>query len=754
LNSSPEDIVIAVFYGLKNRIKLLLFCVLTVYKAGYAQSTQIMINDKMTHRPVPFAQVMIVHSGEKKPIILLSDQKGIADIPVSPPFSLSIKSMGYKPYYNTINTKKPDTIFLSPDYLILDKIIVTGQFRPQTVDKSIYSIDVIDNRQITLKAAGNLGDLMRNNPAFQYRSQDILGDEIRIRGLTGEHVKILIDGMPVTGRQGDRIELDQLSLNSIDHVEIIEGPMSIIYGSNAMAGAINLITSDFSKEELLAGINAYYETLGIYNFDAIFSRRIGKHTFSVNAGRNFNSGWGPVDTARNKIWKPKLQYIAGGTYRFKSEKVSLHYTTDFLDEELRDLGPLTLENLYEKALDGYHYTTRWNNSLNIIGKIGTNLALNIQSGYSYYQKRKVTYLNDLVHLEKIIADNPLLQDTTRFHLFTERGYLSGSYEKLEYQSGIDVSYETAEGKRTQGRQEISDIAGFLNIIYTPIDILSIQPGLRIMHNSKFDAPLVYAFNIKYNPGPLTMRASYVKGFNAPSLKQLYLEFIDNNHEVYGNPSLKAETGNSYNVSADYAINFDKSSVTLSASVFYNSIRNAIQLAVDTLRPGWGTYFNVEGENYKTKGVELNISSYLFSRLTLNGGLIATGQNRMDKPGSYLYSTDFSFSGICRVPRYNSEIALYYKHSGDFLEFAGNFNASGELDGIAQRNINGYNILDITYSRYLLRQRLIVSAGVKNLFNVKLVDSAGNLNFHGSSSNETAIGYGRTYFIKLGYKFDK
>ena len=82
----------AISYGFNNRKKLLLLPFMILFIAGHAQPTQLMISDKITHQPVPFAQVTILLSGEKKPLILLSDQKGTADIPVVPPFVISIKS--------------------------------------------------------------------------------------------------------------------------------------------------------------------------------------------------------------------------------------------------------------------------------------------------------------------------------------------------------------------------------------------------------------------------------------------------------------------------------------------------------------------------------------------------------------------------------------------------------------------------------------------------------------------------------------
>ncbi len=92
------------------------------------------------------------------------------------PSIIEISCVGYKDLSDTILTTEIHTIELSPDYYQLDQVVVTGQFRPQPVDKSIYKIRVIDNRQIKLKAATNVGDLLKNDLSFQYRSEGVLGD--------------------------------------------------------------------------------------------------------------------------------------------------------------------------------------------------------------------------------------------------------------------------------------------------------------------------------------------------------------------------------------------------------------------------------------------------------------------------------------------------------------------------------------------------------------------------------------------------
>lgn len=725
------------------------------FRISYSQPVVIQLKDKISGMPVEYAYVTFRQVHGPVTDKQITDIKGEVILKTSLPSIIEISCVGYKDLSDTIRTTETHIIDLSPDYYQLDQVVVTGQFRPQPVDKSIYKIRVIDDRQFQLKAASNVGDLMKNDLSFQYRSEGVLGDFIRIRGLSGEYVKILIDGMPVTGRMGDQIDLGQLTLNNVDHIEIIEGPMSVVYGSSALAGAINIVTSDYSDKKLQAQAGIYYETIGTYNANLNFSTRFGQNTFAINGARNFFSGWGPYDTARFQMWKPKLQYLGGLSYQYKKKNLMAGYNTDYLHEELRDLGIPAPDDSTMIALDGYHYTTRWNNRANFSNTFNDDFVMNLQAGYSYYQKRKITYVNDLVYLEKAIHPSSDMNDTTTFQMFSARGFVSNiPGKKYEYQTGFDMNYESASGKRTSGYQYISDISGFMNFIYRPLPVISLQPGIRVMYNSNYKAPLIYAFNVKYSPAHFVLRASYAKGFRAPSLKQLYLEFIDNNHHVFGNPDLKAETANNSSVSLTYDNTVNRHAVNLQLDLFYNAIDNAIQLAVDLQNPGYGMYFNVDKGQYKTKGAEFKIGYRFSPSLELNAGGIRTGRSLFEDRNHFVYSTDWVVSAVYRIEKYKSQVAVFYKYTDSYLDFAGNYDATGQLEGTSQQYRAGYHTLDLTVTKDLLEDRLNISAGFKNILNVKLVNSFGSIDPHSTSEGGGAAGYGRTFFFGLLYTFSK
>ncbi|MEL6132646.1 MAG: TonB-dependent receptor plug domain-containing protein, partial [Bacteroidota bacterium] len=129
----------------------------------------------------------------------------------------------------------------SQDYAV-DSVVITGQYTPQSLDQAIHPIRTISAEKIERMAAVNLGDVLENELNIRLSQDNILGQSLSIQGLSGENVKILIDGVPVIGRQNGNIDLGQLNLLGIERIEVVEGPLSVNYGTQALAGTINLIT--------------------------------------------------------------------------------------------------------------------------------------------------------------------------------------------------------------------------------------------------------------------------------------------------------------------------------------------------------------------------------------------------------------------------------------------------------------------------------------------------------------------------------
>lgn len=167
-------------------MKLVLLLV-SVFALGpvSAQPVIVQLKDRISGTPVEYAYVIatpLQGSSEEK---LLTDERGEAALQTALPVIVYVSCIGYRNFTDTLFAGNSHTLSLSPEFYQLDQVVVTGQFRPQSVDKSIYKIDVIDARQMQLKGANTMGDLLKNELSFQYRSEGVLGDFIRIRGLWG-----------------------------------------------------------------------------------------------------------------------------------------------------------------------------------------------------------------------------------------------------------------------------------------------------------------------------------------------------------------------------------------------------------------------------------------------------------------------------------------------------------------------------------------------------------------------------------------
>lgn len=126
---------------------------------------------------------------------------------------------------------------------ILDELVVTGQYRPQSLKNSVYKVNVIKSQRILLSGATNIQQVLFNQLGLSFSNDNTLGtSDIQIMGMSGRNVKILLDGVPLVDRGDTRESLNQVDLNTIDRIEMVEGPMSVSYGSDALAGVVNLIS--------------------------------------------------------------------------------------------------------------------------------------------------------------------------------------------------------------------------------------------------------------------------------------------------------------------------------------------------------------------------------------------------------------------------------------------------------------------------------------------------------------------------------
>jgi outer membrane receptor for ferrienterochelin and colicins len=713
-----------------------------------AQQNNVHIVDARNDQPIVFANVKATDLKSGKISYFITDNEGRINLNIQAPTYLQVSYVGYQNFNDTLKPGKVSVIRLLPEVFSLDEIVVTAQYNPTSTDRSLYSVNVINQLQLQRKAAPDLAGLLRNQLNIRLIEDGSLGTGMSLQGLAGEHVKILVDGVPVIGRLNGSIDLGQVNLQQAKQVEIIEGPMSVIYGSNALAGVINIIPQDISANAFNARASAYYETVGVYNIDAGASLRRKKHAFGLNLGRNFFGGYSSVDTSRTKQWKPKRQLNADLTYTLSLPKASIRTTMSAFDEELRNQGSLQ-PPYFEKAFDNYFTTRRYIAKADFSSKNTNPFTANVS--YSFYQRIRTLFYNDLSILEK----TPVEYDTTSFSAFMSRGMysyrtISG---KFGYQAGYDLNAEWGTGERIgNDRQSITDLAGFTSFQYKPFDQLQIQPGIRYAYNSKFSTPVIYALHVKSSPHKnISVRSSFSSGFRAPSLKELYLNFVDVNHDIKGNPQLRPEYSRNIQFQLSHKIEKITYATETEARFFMNNIDDVITL-VDL---GNDSYSYVNIEQVRTMGYNFGIRSSLYPIFDLRLGYGRTGYNNRinnDFGDKLTWSPEFTGEITGRWDEHKLSVSAFYKYTGKRARIY------QDTDGnLLEGKVDDYHNLDLSIMKSFLKDKITFTLGGRNLFDVTNINtngSAGNGGVHSSGGTSIPVSWGRTFVIKINYTISK
>ena len=146
----------------------------------------------------------------------------------------------------------------------IEDAVVTGERGVSEASNAIRVIKVIDADDIQNSASQNLSELIRSQLNFRISNDLVLGGGLSINGLGGNNIKIMVNGVPIVGRLNGEIDLTQIQIDQYDRIEIVEGPSAVEYGTNSLAGTINLITDLKHQDQISSNCKFRYESVGAY----------------------------------------------------------------------------------------------------------------------------------------------------------------------------------------------------------------------------------------------------------------------------------------------------------------------------------------------------------------------------------------------------------------------------------------------------------------------------------------------------------
>jgi outer membrane receptor for ferrienterochelin and colicins len=532
---------------------------------------------------------------------------------------------------------------------ILDEIVITATRTERKLGNVAVPVQLVSQKMIRQSGSVRLNDVLQEQTGLFVTSGGttsstgggIFGNGVQIQGLSPDYTLILIDGEPVIGRQGGVIDLGRIAVGNIKKIEIVKGPSSSLYGSEAMGGVINIITEQPRAQQLDAGFRySRFNTM-----DANISTGItgGKAALQIFGNRNSSDGFDLDQSLVGKTVDASNNYTGQLRFRYQySLKTKLSLSARYYNE--------IQDNFFE--VNDISTGSR----INIIGDARIrDLGLNPVITHKFSEKIKSAihfYFSRYEYEQKLIQESTksdyyydfFRQDFFRLENQTDINWLKNNYFTI----GGGIVNEKLNTTRYAGKRTNSINYIFLQNEWRIKDHLILIGGLRFDDNSQYQSRLSPKLAAQYKVNEkLRFNASYGAGFKAPDFRQLFLNFLNSaagGYVVYGANEitiaeleqqkqqgiitdilpkayqlalLKPEISNGLNFGTHYIVN---EKLNLALNLFRNNIKNLIQNDIIAFRQNGApvySYFNVK-EAF-TEGAELQAQYVLNRFIMMQGG---------------------------------------------------------------------------------------------------------------------------------------
>jgi len=517
--------------------------------------------------------------------------------------------------------------------------VVTGTKTDRLLQDSPVRIEVVTAEELASNHARDLAEALQYVPGLTLkRIHGKSGEEVWLQGLDADRVLILIDGKPVSASTGASVDVSQISVADVDHIEIVKGAVSALYGSEAMGGVVNVITKQPTQG------NRYKITLdsGSYgdqnvgdtpfnnNHASVFvSHNSGTWFAQLMADARYNQGTDlDQDTWEFEGDAGSKSNIAGEIgYRFKNG-AEVAIAPSFYYEDLNKNFSTYTPGVGDIEKEKLEVVKRKTLSLNAHVPIFTKGELSAWYIYENFTDNtdQNTLSTDYVELSRY-GESEFNKGEIQLDLpvgetqLVTVGMISLQNSLMQTQVARTADSTTLsdelDGKQTRSGTEVY----LQNDIFIG-DQLEILPGVRYQYDSDFGENIAPKINVMYRPSwgdPFTFRGGIGSGYRVPTLKERHYVFDHSTYGymVLGNADLTPETSHSVQIGGELQIN---KAFTADINFFYNDIKNLISTQLndsESASTGLSIYEYTNVGEARTQGVDVTSTYALTPHLSAN-----------------------------------------------------------------------------------------------------------------------------------------
>ena len=518
-----------------------------------------------------------------------------------------------------------------------DSVVVTATRTERKLSNLTVPVTIINAKTIQQNGALRLTDILKEQTGLNLTSG--FGAGVQLQGLNPDYTIILINGEPLVGRTAGVLDLNRIALGNIKKIEIVKGPSSSLYGSEAMAGVINIITDATNGAPVSLGLR-----YGTYNtIDASLETKLNAKNILYQGFYNTYStdGYSIRPNSNSRVTTPIDRNSTTQQLKWNlSSKTNLVFNARFTQEHIQNEiavanNGITIYSIGKEAIKDANLSASLNH------RFSATLKTSVRAYNTTYDAvQNLLTINGLPYRDLLNHNFKRLENQTDWDL----------NKKLQAVFGIGAVWEGVKSSRYDSekvRKQNEIQYAFTQWEWKPTEKFTLISGLRFDNNSQFASAYSPKLSMLYKLNPQhQFKLSVGQGFKAPDFRQLFLDFTNaaaGSYSVFGVaqaqqviakldalgqignlfPSyyqlkaLKPEYSTGIHFTWDWKIN---SRSNLSVQLFRNDIKNLIESQqVGTYISGAQIYSYLNIGRAFTTGFELEGQHKLNKDWTVSGG---------------------------------------------------------------------------------------------------------------------------------------
>jgi vitamin B12 transporter len=604
-------------------------------------------------------------------------------------------------------------------------VVVTATRSPLAAERAPSSVSVVTGEQLRREGIATVADALRRVPGLALAQTGSYGGttSLFIRGGESKYTKVLIDGVPVNDA-GGAFDFSSLTTDNVERIEIVRGPASVLYGSDAVAGVVQLFTRA-GNARARADMAARRGRFGSYDLDGAVRGSGDAMTYSLGAARHGTNGYQAFNSGYQNNVASGLVSVARGAgdarLSLRYTDVAFHFPTDGSGQVV-DSNAVRYDDRLTLGLDaGYQVVPA--------AELRLALTSNDQHGLTDNQPDSPGdvggyYYTTADRSRRRGADLRLNLELAGSTRLTIGGQVEHQWQEAATTSSFGNTPADPHNRRTSG--------AYVQLLYAPAALYTLALGARYEHNEQFGDFRTYrtAATVQIADGT-RLRASLGTAFREPT-------FLENFGGAYviGNRALKPE----HALSVDLGVEQDVGGWgTVGATWFSNSFRDIIDYKYSATQPN---YFNVA--RTRARGAELE------ARIALPAGFRADAaftylDTRVVDPGTSTTATSTFAPGahLLRRPMHVLDAGVGYRALRGELELRALRVGTREDNyyapdfSVSHVTLPPYTRIDLSDEISLVPGVLTTTLRIENLFDAHYTEAAG-VNYDFSRTDEASL----------------